>query len=71
MLWKTHIRISFEVLNRLGISLSPEETENFFVRYILQPVPPAKLVRATEGFVNYTLAGMLLWLWTMANLFLQ
>ena len=29
MLWKTHIRISFEVLNRLGISLSPEETENF------------------------------------------
>jgi hypothetical protein len=29
MLWKTHIRISFEVLNRLGISLSPEETETF------------------------------------------
>lgn len=29
MLWKTHLRISFEVLNRLGISLSPETTQHF------------------------------------------
>ncbi len=29
MLWKTHIRISFEVLRQLGISLSSEVTESF------------------------------------------
>lgn len=29
MLWKTHLRISFEVLNRLGVSLSPETTQHF------------------------------------------
>jgi len=29
MLWKTHIRISFEVLRRLGISLSEEVSQSF------------------------------------------
>jgi len=29
MLWKTHVRIGFEVLNRLGISLSPEVAQKF------------------------------------------
>ena len=29
MLWKTHLKISFEVLNRLGLSLSPEVTMHF------------------------------------------